>query len=331
MKKMEILQTSDSDVNTLSSDFKYLKQHKSGTTRIIERGITAKLQFTNLAPDFLKFFVETELPVLQLLPRILTNLIMPNIDQNLQNVLLQSGMQQGLTVSGQLKQRISELDQMITRYAQPITADFAGLIAELNVEQDQIIDQAMIALRNFSENELVAVYQADKRDAMMIEVGQKVIYDYEDLELTGEVIYKSPIAKSQSEALSNSLDSMTLPMFGNMSTADSILGNTNTVLIKMNIKGDNLDKVIIGFDIDCELIVEEADQVLSIPAEALLMDNQQAYVYTVEEEHLVKIPIETGLQGAEYIEIISGLKKDDLVVLNPRAQFVEGQKVKVNE
>jgi len=149
--------------------------------------------------------------------------------------------------------------------------------------------------------------------------------------LTGEVIYKSPIAKSQSEALSNSLDSMTLPMFGNMSTADSILGNTNTVLIKMNIKGDNLDKVIIGFDIDCELIVEEADQVLSIPAEALLMDNQQAYVYTVEEEHLVKIPIETGLQGAEYIEIISGLKKDDLVVLNPRAQFVEGQKVKVNE
>lgn len=310
------------------SDLKCLSQYKTGNSG---NGVAAELQFINLVPRFLNIFVERKLPVLQPLIRFLSNLTMPNIEQNLQNVLLQSGLQQGLTVSAQLEQRISELDQLITRYAQPITADFSGLISELNVEQDQTIDQAMIALRNYSENELIAVYQANKRDAMVIEVGQKVIYDYEDLELTGEVIYKSPVAKSQSEILSDEMDSMSLRMFSNMSGTENILGTTNTVLIKMSIKGDDLDKVIIGFDIDCELIVEEAEQVLSIPAEALLMDDQQSYVYTIEEEHLVKTPIETGLQGAEYIEIISGLKEDDLVVLNPRVQFTEGQKVKVNE
>ena len=54
---------------------------------------------------------------------------------------------------------------------------------------------ATTALKILSDNELVAIYQANKRDAMIIEVGQKVIYDYEDLELTGEVIYKSRLLK----------------------------------------------------------------------------------------------------------------------------------------
>jgi len=239
---------SDSGANNLNFD---PEQHSIMINcNANKKGIIGELQISNIVPTLLNYSANLNVSGLQLLPRLLAIPSMPDIDQNLQNVLLQNSLQQGLTVSEQLEQRISELDESINQYDQPITADFAGLIAELNVEQGQTIDQATTALKIFSDNELVAIYQANKRDAMIIEVGQKVIYDYEDLELTGEVIYKSPVAKSQSETFSDGLEDMNLQMFGNMSGSDSILRNSNTVLIKMNISGDDLDKVIIGFDID---------------------------------------------------------------------------------
>lgn len=150
--------------------------------------------------------------------------------------------------------------------------------------------------------------------------------------MTGEVIYKSPIAKNYNESFaSDSMSGLDFSMFGKMSGPENILSSGNSVLVKMSIEGEDLDQIIIGFDIDCEIIVEEVAQVLSIPAQALWMEDDQAFVYTVESDRLVKKSIETGSQGAEYIEIISGLTEDDYVVLNPRAQYKEGQKVRINE
>ena len=105
-----------------------------------KKGIIGELQISNIA-DIIELLCKFECIRCNCCPGFLAIPSMPDIDQNLQNVLLQNSLQQGLTVSEQLEQRISELDESINQYDQPITADFAGLIAELNVEQGQTIDR----------------------------------------------------------------------------------------------------------------------------------------------------------------------------------------------
>lgn len=306
---------------------------QESTVEITEENVTDHNEpETFLIPLNNSIGITAKLNLLKLNPLLLTNILAPDLEQNLQEIMLQSGMQQGLNVTAQLEKRIDELDRLIKKYSVPIEADFPGLIAELNVMEDQEIEQNSIAIKVFSEKELIAVYHANKRDAAIIAVGQQVIYDYEDLDLTGEVIYKSPIAKNYNESFaSEGMSGLDFSMFGAMSGPENILSSGNSVLVKMSIEGEDLDQIIIGFDIDCEVIVEEVAQVLSIPAQALWMEDDQAFVYTVESDRLVKKSIETGSQGAEYIEIISGLTEDDYVVLNPRAQYKEGQKVRINE
>lgn len=306
---------------------------QESTVETTEENITGHSEpETFLIPSNNSIGITAKLNLLKHNPLLLTNMLVPDFEQNLQDIMLQSGMQQGLNVTSQLEKRIDELDQLIKKYSVPIKADLPGLITELNVVENQEIEQNLIAIKVFSEKELLAVYHANKRDSAIIEVGQKVIYDYEDLDLTGEVIYKSPIAKNYNESFaSDSMSGLDFSMFGKMSGPENILSSGNSVLVKMSIEGEDLDQIIIGFDIDCEIIVEEVAQVLSIPAQALWMEDDQAFVYTVESDRLVKKSIETGSQGAEYIEIISGLTEDDYVVLNPRAQYKEGQKVRINE
>ncbi|MFN8673171.1 MAG: efflux RND transporter periplasmic adaptor subunit [Candidatus Sericytochromatia bacterium] len=98
-------------------------------------------------------------------------------------------------------------------------------------------------------------------------------------------------------------------------------------------------KVIISFDnknlnlrpettVDIKVITQEHQKVLSIPERAIFKDKNKWFVFLVDNENkLVLKAIKIGLKNEDNVEIINGLKENDLVVLDPDNKIKEGLKV----
>ena len=69
--------------------------------------------------------------------------------------------------------------------------------------------------------------------------------------------------------------------------------------------------LLAGYSADVEIITERRDNVLRVPADALLEDDS---VYLVADGRAVKRKIETGLTNWDFVEVTAGLKVGDRVV-----------------
>lgn len=83
-----------------------------------------------------------------------------------------------------------------------------------------------------------------------------------------------------------------------------------------------------GYDLDLKIILKEKDNTLLIPENAVFdMDNKK-YVFVNEENIAILKEIKTGLESERNIEVLSGLKEGDLVILSPDSTVEEGVKLK---
>lgn len=84
-----------------------------------------------------------------------------------------------------------------------------------------------------------------------------------------------------------------------------------------------------GISADVELILDRVEDVLRIPAFALIEDR---YVLVSNDSHAVRRDVETGLRNWDFVEIRSGLSAgDQLIVTLDRAEVREGAEVKAEE
>ncbi|MBY6036392.1 efflux RND transporter periplasmic adaptor subunit [Fictibacillus nanhaiensis] len=75
------------------------------------------------------------------------------------------------------------------------------------------------------------------------------------------------------------------------------------------------------------IIISEtlAENAVSIPEKSVFTDNGSQYVWILVKEKVYKIKVKTGLRQGGVVEINKGLKKGQVVVLNPSPVFVSGQ------
>ena len=77
-----------------------------------------------------------------------------------------------------------------------------------------------------------------------------------------------------------------------------------------------LNKYRLGMNGDVALVLEQKKNVLSIPLIALIQREDKSYVeILVDDDQIVEREIEIGLETDDFIEIVSGLTKDDLVLI----------------
>ncbi|RMD85891.1 MAG: efflux RND transporter periplasmic adaptor subunit [Candidatus Dadabacteria bacterium] len=84
-----------------------------------------------------------------------------------------------------------------------------------------------------------------------------------------------------------------------------------------------------GMIVDVEIIVERISDALQIPAEAVFVEEGRSYAYRVVGNRLGRVAIETGRASALDVEVLSGLKPGDRVVLSPREGLSDGMRVQV--
>lgn len=257
---------------------------------------------------------------------------MSSIDPTLLLTLLQMDQNQGQSGREKLEADKAGLEKMLSGDGLTVKASMDGLVASLHVTEGKALPQGELEALILDGDHLVASCRVGKQDASRLQEGQKVIYHYDDLDLYGEITYKASIATQESSALGR------LGTLGSQLGLDDAagmlgkkIGGTNPkVDIRMSIQGPDTRRLTIGFDINGEVEIGEANNVLSIPVEALLQKRDRYFVDVVDQNQILQTKeIHLGLVGEKRVEVISGLEEHEAIVINPLPSLEAGQKVKI--
>ena len=77
----------------------------------------------------------------------------------------------------------------------------------------------------------------------------------------------------------------------------------------------NCPDCIIGTAVDVNLVIQERCSVIVIPFEAIFLREGKSFVYIVKEDKAILTPLELGIRDKQLIEITSGLKEGDQVIV----------------
>ncbi|MFH1896262.1 MAG: efflux RND transporter periplasmic adaptor subunit [bacterium] len=92
---------------------------------------------------------------------------------------------------------------------------------------------------------------------------------------------------------------------------------------------DNQALLKVGLEGDAEIITSQKET-LSVPWEAVVLEGDKAYVFKVIAGKAQKQEVKTGIQSADYYEIVSGLNNGDTIINNPPDSLSNGIKIKKN-
>lgn len=102
---------------------------------------------------------------------------------------------------------------------------------------------------------------------------------------------------------------------------------TRTMETEVDVENQDLS-IAPGMYANAELELAHADNVVTIPVEALVLHNNQNEVYVLDADNRVHVrPVTVGLRGARLAEIKSGLQQGDRVILGGQQKYAEGEQV----
>ena len=182
----------------------------------------------------------------------------------------------------------------------PIKSPISGYVSELLREKGEFLTQTKPIARVARYDELFAILSLPGKYVGKIEEGEKVKIILEDKELEGTIKW-----------ISKTLDPF-----------------TKTLKVKILFK--NPGGVYPGMLCEVKIIAEKKRSVLSIEKDAILGEIVN-YVFVKNKEKAVKKIIEIGIENGEYVEILSGLKENDTVILKGNKILKEGARIIVKE
>lgn len=81
-------------------------------------------------------------------------------------------------------------------------------------------------------------------------------------------------------------------------------------------------------DMQCDVeISTEIIDAVKIPLEAIIESDDKRYIFTVKDGMATKRKIHTGLESVMESEVISGVKENEIIILNPPSTLKDGEKV----
>ena len=216
----------------------------------------------------------------------------------------QLGPQSVQTAAAQVKQAESSVNYATVQLQNTIiTSPIAGTISTRNVNVGEITSNATPAFTVIDTKTVVAEINVPDKMIVHLKKGQTVsvkISALKDKLYTGIINVISPAADSK----------------------------TNSYVIDVNL--DNSDNELkSGMFARVILPAEQKDNVLTIPNEAITMEDGVAYVYTVNKNTVNKIPVQVGISNDKITEIVVGLKPGDNVISEGQIFLSDGQKVNI--
>lgn len=183
-----------------------------------------------------------------------------------------------------------------------ITAPISGTVSVRNVDEGEIISGSTAALTIIDADTMIAEISVPDKMVDKVKQGQIIplkINALDNKTVEGVVDYISPNADSKSQAY--------------------------TVKILL----EAADELKSGMFARVSLPEAQKENVLTVPNEAIKIENSVSVVYIVAEGSVKKVMVTTGLANDKFTEIIAGLNAGDEVITEGQIFLNEGEKVNI--
>ncbi len=190
-----------------------------------------------------------------------------------------------------------------------IYADFDGVIMKNFVTVGDVANENVSAIKIAKTDNKFAVSNILSSDAVCLKVGQKVKIIQK---LSGETIEQYGIIYSIDDLATTKMSPLGL----------------SEQRVKVKVKSDSIDDLIIGSSLDIEFETMHLENKLTVPKTSVFKEDGTNYVWTIEEYLLKKTAVEIGVENDYDYEVLSGIEVGDSVVLDCNNKDLEdGKKV----
>ncbi len=194
-----------------------------------------------------------------------------------------------------------------------IEAEASGVVLMKNVEAGDFVNQGSPLFKMGDTQTFKVETYINTRDIANIKKGSfaSVVFKVpgKDVEVQGIVINVAPAAEEMPSAL-----------------------GISEYRVKVTILMEKVPSglvVIPGMEVDVRMTVQEAKNKLFIPKEAVFTDKGKDQVWVVRKGSAVPVEVETGIEGDESTEILAGLSKKEIIILDPHDEKLkEGIRIK---
>ncbi|GMV92494.1 MAG: hypothetical protein AMXMBFR82_22720 [Candidatus Hydrogenedentota bacterium] len=169
-----------------------------------------------------------------------------------------------------------------------VKAPFGGVIAKIFSDEGEAVSMGMPLMQLVDPSKCYVEAPFDEANAAEIRLGQKARINldaYRGEDFTGVVEFISPVVSINPD-----------------------LSRTLNVRIRVE---EGADKFLAGMSADVILLVEEKDDVVFAPTEALI---REEYAYVIENGRAVRRDVTLGIGNWDTTEIVSGLEQGDQII-----------------
>lgn len=204
---------------------------------------------------------------------------------------------------------INTLEKQIKNLKDLMLSPIDGIISALNATEKAYISTAMPTYSVVNNDAFEIEVDVKEFTARNIEVGQKVYITgdaFDGITYDGVVKSISPIATK------NAMGQSIIEVIVEVTDTDTRLSE--------------------GYNVTCDIVIGSKTDILTIPLSSFMEDeDNNMFVYTIENGELKKVGITTGINSDDKLEVINGLAENMTIVKEINSTYKEGMKVTTNK
>ncbi|MDC7219499.1 MAG: efflux RND transporter periplasmic adaptor subunit [Spirochaetales bacterium] len=186
--------------------------------------------------------------------------------------------------------------------ASPVKATISGTVTAINVEVGQTVSQQVPVVTIGDLSDLEITTQVPERFIYQVELGQKAIVSSS---AAGNFNFESTVSE----------------------IAPVVNQSSRTMETKLALDSNTTIKA--GMFVTIKLITSTSEDALTVPEDAVIIRNNDTFVYLVDGDTVKKTSVEIGKNSNGLMEILYGLKEGDEVVTEGKTLLSDGAKIRV--
>ncbi|MBI2029385.1 efflux RND transporter periplasmic adaptor subunit [Candidatus Gottesmanbacteria bacterium] len=186
---------------------------------------------------------------------------------------------------------LRDLSLQLSRLSTPIS----GVVTHLDTPVAGVNITPATAFVVVDPNSIVFQAEVDEVDVSNVTIGQNVEVS---LDSYPSETFAGTVSKISFEAVTSSS------------------GGT-TFLVDINLPYSQNLMFRPGMNGDAQIITSEKTDIIVIPFNAIVEEDEGSFVYVLENEKRLKRKVETGIEGEAEVEIVSGVNLGEVIIINP--------------
>jgi RND family efflux transporter MFP subunit len=221
----------------------------------------------------------------------------------------------------------TEISTRTTAETAKDAAVFGFIKAQRNLA-NAIIKAPFDGVITFKDGVSIGKYASVAAPSFNITDPSTVYFEVEVSELDVNDISPGMKATIELDAFPNETFDELLESVGFVSTFTSSGGTAYHARISLS---DNIiNRFRLGMNGDAEIVINERDNVISVPTSAVVEEDDKSYVWKViNGGSVVKSEVEIGASAINDTEIVGGVVEGDAVIIRPPSKLSEKDRVKV--